>query len=718
MPNVPHASTSRSSHGARTRSTHDYDSAFVVPQSSDQVSEQDAIDQSFGTQNIQRESVVLSAFTQSVRPVAIVDVLPTLPSDLYPVMSYVVLSTTERLYKNVADVWTLGVNGLDIVADSITAGQIAAGAIAASEIAAGAITAEKMRIGVNKNLTLNGSFEYYTGSVPMSLPHGFITTVPGITSVTAPVGTSGVWSLTDSQHYGGVVGLKFLHDAGSAVASTIYGEVFPVTPDAQYLLRVSRTGGLIVATHDYTAGLLFYDATGAPVGSPTSMGATLAGGSIAWATQEVTNAAPAAAVVARWYLSLQPAPGSPDTYFDSIEVEQVSTTLENVGATVTIDQTGITILDGSLTLEDEFGKTVMEASGFSGSWRGFIAHGLYNADFDSGTLGAIGLGRTVALPYWTVSNAAGTAVLTLTDSVSSPGEKYLKTTFSALNDEKMILSDSVPVSIGQPIVVGVLTQNFVAAGTLTLTVGVEFSDDLSSWSGAAEKVETFTGLGTSTAHATQVFVTTTKHFARVYVKTKETVTHDATNFMGVFTAYLRTLPDYTNSLMSGWRGNSFPSSPSSNDRFFRIDLQLEFFYDGTKWLSTQLFEMPYPQQDNLAATETDIRRISAPSLSDGSDVWIERVHVGGFYVAAGTALSGSHKWVITYKRLAPTTGTLTTFATHTIDSGSSSVWRAGTDVGVDALLGSDIVLTVSYTKTGTPGNLYHYATLVYRIVAT
>ena len=77
-----------------------------------------------------------------VRPVAIVISLPTLPDPLYPVGAACVVSSTGKLYRNVAGVWVTSIAGTDIDADSITAGQIHAGAIGATEIAAGAITVD------------------------------------------------------------------------------------------------------------------------------------------------------------------------------------------------------------------------------------------------------------------------------------------------------------------------------------------------------------------------------------------------------------------------------------------------------------------------------------------------------------------------------------------------------------------------------------------------
>lgn len=92
---------------------------------------------------------------------------------------------------------------------------------------------------------------------------------------------------------------------------------------------------------------------------------------------------------------------------DLLTGAQLFGSVENLPATVTIDDTGILIQDGALTLQDEFGLTVMRASGFAGSWDDFIATGLYNGQFASGGNGvsgtAITAGRTVLLPYWTVT---------------------------------------------------------------------------------------------------------------------------------------------------------------------------------------------------------------------------------------------------------------------------------------------------------------------------
>ena len=95
--------------------------------------------------------------------------------------------------------------------------------------------------------------------------------------------------------------------------------------------------------------------------------------------------------------------------------------------------------------------------------------------------------------------------------------------------------------------------------------------------------------------------------------------------------------------------------------------------------------------------------------------------ITGFHVAAGTALSGSHKWEVFLRTVEETTGTISNVAVYTINSGSSAVWRLGTATAINALLHNGtnkVVLALRLLKTGTPGNLYVYPTVTYRIKAT
>lgn len=164
-------------------------------------------------------------------------------------------------------------------------------------------------------------------------------------------------------------------------------------------------------------------------------------------------------------------------------------------------------------------------------------------------------------------------------------------------------------------------------------------------------------------------------------------------------------------------GTAFPASPDTNDQFWRSDLGTEFFYDGTRWLSTQLFSaiLPITHGDTLpiTASTTALERAGRFPLNGGSGIYYED-WVLSFYVSGGTALSGSHKWVGTWI----SQGENATIATQTINSGSSSTWRESI-VAVNAVAdAADFGPSTTWTKTGTPGGLYPLSYITYRIIAT
>jgi len=176
-------------------------------------------------------------------------------------------------------------------------------------------------------------------------------------------------------------------------------------------------------------------------------------------------------------------------------------------------------------------------------------------------------------------------------------------------------------------------------------------------------------------------------------------------------------------------GTSFPGSPANNDLFYRTDLDLLFFYDGTRWLTTQAFAAPNvgtlftnstqlgDLRSSISATSSTLLRMMAPYNMGASDIWLVAYRVV-FQVTAGTALSGSHKWVGTLQGFDAATSVTGTAATVNIDSGSSSVFRElNTAIGAARVSGT-LWYGMTWTKTGTPGALQTGEQLIYRIIGT
>jgi hypothetical protein len=699
MPQVPHPTRTRSSHRFRTRSTHDYDAYAEGLGSGVATATQVALDEVGISPRAPVRTV--AEFAQGIRPVAIVDDLPDLPDPGYPEFSYVVLTTDERLYKNVGEVWVLGIVN-DIVADSITAGMIAAGAIGADEIAAGAVHADKLSVGARDgaNLVLNGSFEDGPGAGVSGEEPTSWTYVLSAGGAGKHMGTGG--------HGGKSVRLEINSLPGTEFAYAL-SDPFPVTPDQKLacsgIYMADNTSGDVYFT------VRFYNAADVLLTSLFVANGVIPTVADVWVEVRGYVTTPANAAYARVYVGME-TPGSVPqaTAWDDIRVAPYAVGLHNSDGNVLIDDNGITIDNGVLTIQDEFGATVFTSIGFEGSWRDFLRTGIMNGTFDAnGTTTSPAMGRTADVPYWTLSQTntpfwdidPGSVTITLDSgdiAVVRSDRLQLgrESTFVLKLNERG--GDLVTGTCHRRLRVYGYSGPSGGSGTLVI-------DDEHDLSGYVQDVFTssdFTGFPYYEIDIQLTFVDATSNY-------------QLTNIM------LEVVPEFARDLIWKGHGTVFPTSPATNDTFYREDLDMEFFYNGTRWLSTAVYEMPIPQSDNLSATETDVVRLRAPWLRGGSDIWFEAIVHTFFVNGGGSALSGSHKWVTTVKKLAVTTGTLTVIGTFNVDSGSSAVWRESTPVDVDALMNNGtthIMLTATHTKTGTPGNFFAYMTISYRIVAT
>lgn len=96
--------------------------------------------------------------------------------------------------------------------------------------------------------------------------------------------------------------------------------------------------------------------------------------------------------IERLFNNLKPTAFAPETDAGQVSYErqagggeiQPTGWVVNKDANVTIDEKGITILDGKLFLEDYGGSSVLGPAGFDGSWVEFVNGGVYNGGFNAG----------------------------------------------------------------------------------------------------------------------------------------------------------------------------------------------------------------------------------------------------------------------------------------------------------------------------------------------
>ncbi|MBW2638192.1 MAG: hypothetical protein JRC86_11885, partial [Deltaproteobacteria bacterium] len=126
------------------------DSLDIAP---DAVTAEKILDGAVTDLKIASGAVTLAKFASGIRPVQIVDSLPSLPDSNYPQGAVVFLTTENKLYRSTGTEWTAAVPTLDLVGqitetqisdEAITTPKLAANAVIADKIAANAVTSDKI----------------------------------------------------------------------------------------------------------------------------------------------------------------------------------------------------------------------------------------------------------------------------------------------------------------------------------------------------------------------------------------------------------------------------------------------------------------------------------------------------------------------------------------------------------------------------------------------
>lgn len=156
-------------------------------------------------------------------------------------------------------------------------------------------------------------------------------------------------------------------------------------------------------------------------------------------------------------------------------------------------------------------------------------------------------------------------------------------------------------------------------------------------------------------------------------------------------------------------GTSFPVTPSTNDRFFRTDRGIEYYYDGTRWLSMQQFRVAMGFGDNptipLTATKAATFRFDNPEGGVWS-IYVESLHFGTYLTA------GSTVWTI-----ATTVLGVGTSLGSTTTTGDAATTPSNHIVTVNAVFASSVAaFQTDFTKTSGTGNIYPHGTMLYRLV--
>lgn len=402
-----HGSSVISRHGqyVRTRSTHGsagFDPTPTAPFYGSQADVEpmpvsDVSGQIDGGSQILPGSIPPTAFASTIRPPMVVTALPALPSSSFPQGSLVFLTTDQKLYRNTnGSTWSKATDGADILADSITAGQIAAAAIGVSELAAGAVTADAIAAGTisarhlaigtgqNGNLLRNGGFEEGNGPSDVWSTDGSL--IPGWSR-----GPSWQWNSTI--YASGTHLLSLLSDG--VVSNWGCSQRVPVVPGRTYRL----SGRCWPTTSGDTAQILAH--ARAADGSNVAFNALVAVSTTTPSSQSGadTYTVPAGVAFLDVYCRWGGTPVSGRQFhFDDVALELVPAAAQNATAEVVIDEAGIAVTNGKITVNNPSGTVLIDGTSeiFLLAATGTLA---VNTPTGSPTTNSNSVTLTLGLPY-------------------------------------------------------------------------------------------------------------------------------------------------------------------------------------------------------------------------------------------------------------------------------------------------------------------------------
>lgn len=157
------------------------------------------------------------------------------------------------------------------------------------------------------------------------------------------------------------------------------------------------------------------------------------------------------------------------------------------------------------------------------------------------------------------------------------------------------------------------------------------------------------------------------------------------------------------------RGTSFPGSPASGDTIFRTDRGIDYYWDGTRWLSTQLFSYTIAAQDALnPATATNQFNRAANPFFGVYAIYVEKLSIG---MLNSAVVASNYRTFVLKSNPADTT-----LASGIVTSGhTQNVWT-GISTTVNAVVPStECEFDLYGSPTGSPVT-YVAAAITYRLI--
>lgn len=153
------------------------------------------------------------------------------------------------------------------------------------------------------------------------------------------------------------------------------------------------------------------------------------------------------------------------------------------------------------------------------------------------------------------------------------------------------------------------------------------------------------------------------------------------------------------------QGTSFPVSPVTNQKFYRTDRNLQYYWDGTRWLTTSLFDVRMPYATNSGSTDNFTGMAPFPGLYIPYFVRLDVM------CNTGVTNTGSNYWSFAFGQFGSAYATLTTAAL-----GASATDQRLTTSTFSQPGSIPAYVYIKTTKTGTPSDTTFWVVAQYRYI--
>lgn len=182
-------------------------------------------------------------------------------------------------------------------------------------------------------------------------------------------------------------------------------------------------------------------------------------------------------------------------------------------------------------------------------------------------------------------------------------------------------------------------------------------------------------------------------------------TSAATHALGAIVRHVVTADALKTGLVPN--GTTFPTGPSTNDRFYRTDRAQSYYFDGTRWLTEQVFVVTLG--DDTVPRTANYDFSVAIGLEPDADILVTRWSV---VHRTGSPQNGSNYWTYTLYR----DFTFTSIDTFSTSAFAADTWFRTTRAVLHLVGSSDVLFTMRAVKTGAPASGVALVQVEYRKV--